>query len=108
ARDVGEGTVRRSSATCPVCGYTTPAENVRKQFLQRKGGANDARLIAVVIQKPTDSGPKFRLPCERDKTAFVAAGNALKRRANSDVARPAVPDEPLPYLRSIFNIHLLG
>lgn len=108
AREVGDGTVRRSSATCPVCGYTTPAENVRKQFLQRKGGANDARLIAVVIAKPTRSGPQFRLPCARDESAFVAAGNALKRMANSGVARPLVPDEPLPYLRSIFNIHLLG
>ena len=28
ARDVGEGTVRRGSATCPCCGFTTPVASV--------------------------------------------------------------------------------
>ena len=31
-KDVGQGTVRRGSATCPVCGYTTPVASVRKQL----------------------------------------------------------------------------
>src|SRR5712691_972890 len=34
-REVGEGTVRRSSATCQVCVYTTSAENVRNQSFPR-------------------------------------------------------------------------
>ena len=34
-REVGEGTVRRSSATCQVCEYTTSAENVRNQSFPR-------------------------------------------------------------------------
>src|SRR5262249_49592561 len=36
------GNVMRSSVTCPVCGYTTPANSVRKQFISRRGGAADA------------------------------------------------------------------
>src|SRR5262249_37877128 len=32
AKDVGEGTVKRGSATCPVCGFTTPVASVRRQL----------------------------------------------------------------------------
>src|SRR5438477_8002677 len=48
ARDVGEGTVRRGSAECPVCGYTTPVASVRRQLKERRGGAADARLLTVI------------------------------------------------------------
>ena len=43
-----DGTVKRGSATCPCCGYTTPVARVREQFKIRHGGANDARLMCVV------------------------------------------------------------
>jgi adenine-specific DNA methylase len=39
-------TVRRGSATCPVCGYTTPVASVRRQLKARRGGAPDARLLS--------------------------------------------------------------
>lgn len=51
-RDVGEGTVRRGSATCPCCGYTTPVAAVRRQLKERRGGADDARLFCVVTTRP--------------------------------------------------------
>jgi hypothetical protein len=38
-----DGTVKRGSATCPVCSYTTPVARVRVQLKTRRGGANDAR-----------------------------------------------------------------
>ncbi len=52
------GTLKRSSATCPCCGHTTPADHVR-QFKGRHGGADDARLICVVLLNATKVG---RLP----------------------------------------------
>jgi adenine-specific DNA methylase len=107
-REVGEGTVRRSSATCPVCGYTTPAENVRNQFLSRGGGADDARLLAVAIQSPTHNRTQFRVASERDMKAFRAASRYLENIPDINADKPNIPDEPLPYLRSIFNINLLG
>lgn len=101
------GTVKRSSATCPCCGYTTSAENVRKQFLHRAGGANDARLFAVVVQK--SDGVGFRLGSKRDKQSFKEATERYQfKEGNRNSAFSLVPDEPLPYLRSIFNINLLG
>src|SRR5439155_13153227 len=48
AKDVGDGTVKRGSATCPCCGYTTPVKSVREQFKKRRGGGADARLFCVV------------------------------------------------------------
>jgi adenine-specific DNA methylase len=106
--EVPEGTVRRSAATCPLCGYTTPADHVRDQFLTRGGGANDSRLAAVVAQRPLDGQTKFRLASEHDERAFHAAMKCLQRESQSYTGLSAIPDEPLPYLRSIFNINLLG
>src|SRR5713101_2334253 len=39
-----DGTVKRGSATCPCCGYTTPANRLREQVKARRGATNDARL----------------------------------------------------------------
>jgi putative DNA methylase len=103
------GTVRRSSVTCPFCGYTTSAENTRKQFLPRAGGANDARLIGIVLQDPASAGVSFRLGSSEDLRQFAAAVERCAAKEKSrGTDRSLVPDEPLPYLRSIFNIYLLG
>src|SRR5262249_40596183 len=50
--EVGEGTVKRGSATCPCCGFTTPVKAVREQLKKRRGGAADARLFCVVTTRP--------------------------------------------------------
>jgi len=99
------GFLRRSAATCPLCGYTTPATNVRNQFKGRQGGAEDATLLAVVTTKKTQTGRKYRLPNPQDAKALNLATTELAeiRRSSPE----DIPDEPLPYLRSIFNIHLL-
>ena len=97
--------LRRSAATCPLCGYTTPAKNVRNQFEGRMGGAADARLIAVVTTKENRQGHNYRLPLATDERALARAADEL-RRIRKHVPND-IPDEPLPYLRSIFNIHLL-
>jgi adenine-specific DNA methylase len=106
AKDVDEGTVRRSSATCPTCGYTTPAENVRNQFVSRGGGADDARFVAIVADAPRQGGKTFHLPRPEDFKGFELARRTLE--AKRAKCPSVVPDEPLPYLRSIFNINLLG
>ena len=90
AQDVGEGTVRRGSATCPVCGYTTPVASVRKQLKARRGGAADARLFCVVTTRPGQQGRFYRLPTERDLEAVRKAAEELERRkaAHTGVAEP--------------------
>ena len=95
--EVGNGTVRRGSATCPVCGYTTPVASVRRQLKSRKGGASDARLFCVVTIRPGQQGRFYRLPTERDLAAVRRAAEELERRkADHTGELSLVPDEPTP------------
>jgi adenine-specific DNA methylase len=94
-KDVGEGTVRRGSATCPVCGYATPVASTRKQLKARRGGAADARLLCVVTTRPGQQGRFYRLPTERDLDAVRNAAAELERRKAAHTGRLSlVPDEP--------------
>src|ERR1019366_3801694 len=95
--DVKEGTVKRSSATCPCCGYTTPADRVRSQFLGRKGGASDARLLAVVTSRIGVSGRSYRVATDSDIEIAKAVVARLEKLRASDSGGFALPTEPLPY-----------
>ena len=107
--DVKAGTVRRGSATCPCCGYTTPADRTRAQFLNRKGGTTDARLLAVVTTRPNVKGRFYRAATDRDLAGVKAAAQRFEETKDSyENGERIFPDAPLPYLRSIFNINLLG
>jgi putative DNA methylase len=101
--------VRRGAATCPVTNHTMPAERIRTQFGDRRGGADDARLIVVVLSNVGRSGKTYRLPMQHDLDAVTASRTRLDTLRDESIGGlPAVPDEELPYLRSIFNINLLG
>lgn len=80
AKEVGEGTVKRGSATCPVCGFTTAVTSVRRQLKARRGGAAAARLFCVVTTRPGEQGRFYRLPSERDREAVREAHKELERR----------------------------
>jgi adenine-specific DNA methylase len=105
---IQEGTVKRSSVTCPVCGYTTPAANVRNQFIARQGGTQDARLLIVVTANGDEKTRSYRIANEADLIAVKLAKKRLSSLEPLPDGLPPVPNEPLPYLRSIFNINLLG
>jgi adenine-specific DNA methylase len=112
AQDVGEGTVRRGSVTCPVCGYTTPVASVRKQLKARRGGAADARLFCVVTTRPGHPGRFYRLPTERDLEAVRNATKELERRKSMHTGMLSlVPDEPTPSSkghRAVSSVILYG
>lgn len=76
AKNVKEGTVRRGSATCPICGYTTSAASVRIQLKKRGGGAADAKIITIVLTKEGYTGRYYRLPTENDYKTI----NRVKRK----------------------------
>jgi putative DNA methylase len=96
AKDVADGTVRRGSATCPCCGFTTPVASVRRQFKKRRGGSSDARLFCVVTMRPGEQGRFYRLPTERDLGAVRAASTELDRRKAAHTGTLSlVPDEVL-------------
>ncbi|NLG32740.1 MAG: DUF1156 domain-containing protein, partial [Syntrophomonadaceae bacterium] len=96
-RDVGDGTVKRGSATCPLCGYTTPVASVRRQLKERHGGTEDARLFCVVTMQKNEQGRLYRLPCEQDLEAVKKAKQELERRKTDHIGDLSlVPDEPTP------------
>jgi adenine-specific DNA methylase len=91
-----DGAVKRGSATCPCCGYTTPVARVREQLKARHGGANDARLMCVVSTRVNEQGRFYRLPTETDVKAIRAATAELEQR-KKDHSGPLslVPNEKL-------------
>ena len=92
-----DGTVKRGSATCPCCGYTTPVSRVRDQLKARRGGANSARLLCVVGLHPGEAGRHYRLQSERDVEAVRAATSELERLiATHSGPLQLVPTEPTP------------
>jgi adenine-specific DNA methylase len=110
ATDEGEGTVRRGSVTCPMCGYTTPVTSVRRQLSQRKGGTADARLCAVVVNRTGQRGRSYRLPTQRDREVVGRAAVELERRiATHAGSLSLVPNEPVnPQPHSVNRLPMYG
>jgi adenine-specific DNA methylase len=89
-----DGTVKRGSASCPCCGYTTPVTSVRRQLKGRRGGAEDAFLLAIVATESSGQNRAYRLPTETDICAASAARRELERRIRAqDASLSLVPDE---------------
>lgn len=98
-QDVGQGTSRRSSVTCPLCGYTNPRTRVETQA---NASGLGQRLMAVVVESL--KAREYRLPTNLDFKAIERAASLCQ-----DVERRNLAfDEELPYLRSIFNVHVYG
>ncbi|VVB62529.1 Uncharacterised protein [uncultured archaeon] len=95
--------------TCPLCGYTTTVEAVRRQLKVRFGGANDARLICVVRTYPNRVGRFYRLPVQSDCDAINASVLELKNRIIKNHEPTAlIPEGELNHLRGFFNVVLYG
>lgn len=75
--DIGEGTVRRGAATCPVTGYTTPVQSVRTQLRKRQGGSTDARLYVVVLTHPEYGRRYYETPTLTDLNAVDSSRQTL-------------------------------
>ena len=83
-RDVRGGTVARAKGACICCGSVVPAERVRAQLAEQRGGADvifdsqgrragGAVLLTVVILKPGEKGRHYRLANDRDYEAVRQA-----------------------------------
>ena len=92
------GTVKRGSATCPCCGYTTPVVRVRSQLKLSHGGADQARLFCVVTLPIGSYIREYRNSLSRDIDAFKAAQDKLDRQKCSLPASELslIPDEKIP------------
>lgn len=94
AKAGGKGTVKKGSALCPLCNYTTPNARVRAQLAERRGGAADARLLAVATVRPATQGRFYRLPTAQDEKIAADARGRLRDLLKADAS--AIPDELIP------------
>lgn len=88
SRIQSQGTIKQGSATCPICGYTTPIESVRNQLFERHGGTKDAKLMCVVTKPLAVQGKTFRLPTLIDMEASEKARFALEKLEKQGVSYP--------------------
>ncbi|MCL0064889.1 DUF1156 domain-containing protein, partial [Dehalococcoidia bacterium] len=96
-KEVEGGIVSGFSASCPICGYTTPKNRVKEQLAKRRGGTEDARLIAVATLN-SKGERDFRLATEEDLEVLARAKEELLRRCKeNDLPFNLVPDETFPY-----------
>ena len=107
--EVAPGTSRGGAATCPLCGFATSVESVRRQLIERTGGAADSRLMSVVTVRSDASGRTYRLPTDSDvEDAQMAATRLQDTSRNWSSGTPLVPDGELNHLRGFFNVVLYG
>ena len=88
-----DGTVKRGSATCPCCGYTTPVEQIRAQLRARRGGTADAVAYCKVV-KTRDGGTEYRQVVERDSATIKMAEKRLAQLAETGLRVPTLPLPP--------------
>ncbi|MDH7514677.1 MAG: DUF1156 domain-containing protein [Bacteroidota bacterium] len=72
-KEVERGTVAGNNATCPKCHMVTPRERVQAQLRDKRGGADDAMLLAVVWRNTNSRGKEYSAPTPKDLKAFSAA-----------------------------------
>jgi len=105
AKELRVGTNRRSSVTCPLCGYTTPRKNVERQATGRGFGYH---LLAVCTRKDGKTR-HYRQPSDYDFEVLEKAKRRLSGFCDVSVdGIPIIPTEELPYLASIFNVRVYG
>src|SRR5271157_1469846 len=109
AKQVEPGTSKGGAATCPITGYTTPVESVRRQLSERKGGAADARLGCIVSVGPNESGRQYRIATDDDLRVAQSAASAVKAlQDESQEDMTLLPEGELNHLRGFFNVVLYG
>jgi adenine-specific DNA methylase len=101
SNDVSQGTIARGSATCPICGFTTPAASIRRQLKIARGGTANARLIAVRRDDPKSGIRGYRVANVIDFRAITKAEAEFDRQLSlHSGALSLIPDElvnPLPH-----------
>ncbi|MDR7502236.1 MAG: DUF1156 domain-containing protein [Armatimonadota bacterium] len=89
-KEVERGTVAGNNATCPKCHMVTGRMRVQAQLRERRGGAEDAILLAVVRQNSTGRGKDYYTPAKADLAAYEEA----RSRANEvHIEMPPAPPE---------------
>jgi len=91
--NIKEGTVKRGSATCPICGYTTHVDNVRDQLFRKSGGTDNSILFCKVVKKP-DGFTAYRKASQSDIDILKKCETKLKELELQGLNLPNIPLPP--------------
>ena len=102
--DETAGTLGRNSALCPHCQAT-----IQKSALEKIGKTCGFGQVLTAVIEEDGSGKKCRRPEPEDYEAYHRASQLLTSlRKEGKAESQCVIDAELPYLRSIFNVHVYG
>ena len=88
-KQIGQGTMSRSGAQCPLCGTIMTMEDIR---LEGRAGRLGTVMTAVVVDGA--KGKEYRLPMSEEIHMAEAAADELER-VYADIPF-GIPDEPTP------------
>ncbi|MHA1873780.1 MAG: DUF1156 domain-containing protein [Candidatus Heimdallarchaeaceae archaeon] len=93
-----EGTMKKGTATCLVCGNTADGKYIRKESQEGRMGQ---RMTTVVLTHPKKKGKIYRLATQKDAEVFEKASKELKKYRGKKIKVgkheiTLIPDEPLP------------
>jgi adenine-specific DNA methylase len=110
---VPDGTAVNGAAVCPACSFVTPRRKVETQLRERRGGTNDAHLVAVVVLRPGQDRRYYRLPTHADLRTVAEAVSELRRRERR-IDATLIPDgvlnpvRPSPAARGVSAVTRYG
>jgi adenine-specific DNA methylase len=99
-----DGNTKRDSATCLACGTSISGDYLRSQGTSSK--FTDIPIAVVLSGKAT--GKTFRQVGRQDISRFEEAEARIAALRQDQDSSQVFPDEPLKYLRSIFNVCVYG
>jgi adenine-specific DNA methylase len=92
--DPSQGTTRKATVLCPVCGSGIDDNTTRKEAREGRMGQ---RMIAVVLHHPDKEGKSYRIATEKDLEVFKKAEKYLEEKIrNWRWDFNPIPDEKMP------------
>jgi len=101
--DPSEGTMRRGSIRCLVCGQS-PGRNYLRE--EGRAGRLGVRPMAVIYDLPNQSGKGYRSFSEMDRVLYTEAEHLLANKLSENP--DALPREPIPVMSGTFNAPIYG
>jgi putative DNA methylase len=101
--DASDGTMKRGTIRCPVCGQAPSRDYLR---IQGNSGNISETMMAVIVARPNGSGKDYRPATDQDRKLYAEAKSLLEAKLvnNPD----ALPYEQIPVMSGTFNAPIYG
>lgn len=101
--DPSQGTIRRGSIQCPVCGQSPDTEYLRSEGLKGRLGE---RPLVIVYTEEGKSGKSYRLFTTDDSDIYVDTKSIIEKHVSLNAN--VVPQQEIPLMSGTFNVPIYG